>query len=73
MMKDVIMWWFIIGIVTAFINGAIRKIDADGGLLVFAWIFFWPLTALSLTIKFVNFLYNYQPLRRLKIYYLRNF
>lgn len=35
--------WFIVGIIYAIINGAVRKIDTDGDwLLPFAWVTMWP-------------------------------
>jgi hypothetical protein len=43
------MWWFIIGIINAFINGAIRKIDTDGNmLLAWGWVVFWFMTPIGL-------------------------
>jgi hypothetical protein len=38
------MIWFIGGIVYAFVNGAIRKIDTDGDwLLPLGWVLLWPM------------------------------
>jgi hypothetical protein len=37
--------WLIIGVIYAFINGAVRKIDTDGDwLLPIAWMTLWPIT-----------------------------
>lgn len=42
-------YYFIIGIIYAIINGAIRKIDTDGDwLLSLAWIIAWPIGIASL-------------------------
>lgn len=42
-------YYFIIGIIYAIINGAIRKIDTDGDwLLPLAWIIAWPIGIASL-------------------------
>jgi hypothetical protein len=42
--ETIAMIWFIVGILYAFVNGAIRKIDTDGDwLLPIAWITLWPM------------------------------
>lgn len=68
--------YFLIGIIVCFINGAIRKIEADP-LLGFAWIIVWPMTPLGAIIKLIIYLVMavkaYQPYRRTKIYFLRKF
>jgi len=38
------MIWFIGGILYAFVNGAVRKIDTDGDwLLPLGWMMLWPI------------------------------
>lgn len=73
---DFAMWYFIFGIGTCFINGFVRKLEADG-LLAFAWFLFWFMTPIGYLAKFSEWSYNkltvYQPVRRTKIYILRNF
>ncbi len=47
-------YYFIIGIIYAIINGAIRKIDTDGDwLLPLAWIIVWPIGLTSLLVSWV--------------------
>ena len=47
-------YYFIIGIIYAVINGAIRKIDTDGDwLLPLAWIIVWPIGLASLLVGLV--------------------
>lgn len=47
-------YYFIIGIIYAVINGAIRKIDTDGDwLLPLAWIIVWPISIASLLVDWV--------------------
>lgn len=53
--ESVIMWYLILGILTAFINGAVRKIEADA-LLGFAWILVWPLTPIGFMAKGISYL-----------------
>lgn len=44
-------YYFIIGIIYAIINGAIRKIDTDGDwLLPLTWIIAWPIGFASLLV-----------------------
>lgn len=44
-------YYFIIGIIYAIINGAIRKVDTDGDwLLTFAWVIAWPIGLISLLV-----------------------
>ncbi len=47
-------YYFIIGIIYAVINGAIRKVDTDGDwLLPLAWIIVWPVGLASLLVGWV--------------------
>lgn len=42
--ETIAMIWFIVGVLYAFVNGAIRKIDTDGDwLLPIAWVTLWPM------------------------------
>jgi ABC-type polysaccharide/polyol phosphate export permease len=70
------LFYFFSGLVVCVINGAVRKIEADG-LLALAWILLWPFTPIGYICRGTEWLYNkikhYQPLRRLRIFYLRNF
>ena len=68
--------YLVLGVVTAFINGAVRKLEADA-LLGLVWVVCWWMTPLALLVTLVIHTYRalkaYQPLRRTKIYFLRNF
>ena len=47
-------YYFIIGIIYAVINGAIRKVDTDGDwFLPLAWIIVWPIGIASLLVGWV--------------------
>lgn len=41
-------FYFLVGVVYCFINGAVRNIDPDDYLLAFVWIVFWPICFLAL-------------------------
>lgn len=75
-MRDFAMWYFILGILVTIYNGAVRKIEADA-LLGFAWFLVWPLTPIvaivSAIARFLVMVYNYQIIRRTRIYLLRKF
>lgn len=76
--KEFWMWYFIIGILSGVINGAIRKIETHGDMfLPWAWVLFWFMTPIGFIAKGIEFIYNkikyYQPLRRFRIYILRKF
>ncbi len=48
---QIAMWYFIIGISYALVNGFIRKLDTDGDyMLGFVWVTLWPLAFASLFI-----------------------
>jgi len=68
--------YFLIGIIIAIINGAVRKIEADP-LLGLAWILIWPMTPLGALVRLIIYVVMavraYQPYRRTKIYFLRKF
>lgn len=74
--ETIAMWYFIIGITTALINGYIRKIETDP-LLTLTWVLAWWMTPIALTsvlfVYFYNLIKGYQPYRRAKIYFLRKF
>jgi hypothetical protein len=70
--EDFAMWYFIIGLSNCILNGAFRKIEADA-LLGLAWFIVWPLTPIGAIARLGEWLYNYQPFRRTKIYLLRKF
>jgi len=71
-----IILYLAIGMVTALVNGAVRKIEADA-LLGFVWILCWWMTPLAFIIRFINYVYEavkaYQPCRRSRLYFLRKF
>ncbi len=49
-----IFWYVIIGLIYTLINGFVRKLDTEGDwMLVFVWIFMWPVAFLAL---FINYL-----------------
>lgn len=70
------MWYLILGIFTAIINGFVRKMEAEP-LLGLTWILAWWMTLIALIVRAVCYLYksldNYQVVRRVKIFILRNF
>jgi ABC-type polysaccharide/polyol phosphate export permease len=70
------LFYFLFGVLICFINGAVRKLEGDA-LLAFAWFLFWPFTPIGYICRGAETLYNkikyYQPLRRIRILYLRNF
>lgn len=70
------MWYSVFGVLVVILNGAVRKLDHDM-LLAFAWFVCWWMTPLALFIKLMEKLHSvtetYQPLRRLKIFFNRNF
>lgn len=74
--EDFAMWYFIFGILTTILNGAIRKLEADA-LLGLAWFLVWPLTPIGAIARLITFayerIYHYQPIRRTRIYLLRKF
>lgn len=68
--------YFLVGMIVCFINGYVRKIEADP-LLGFTWIIAWPMTPLGnlvlLIVNIIRKIRHYQPIRRTKIFILRNF
>jgi len=68
----------LIGLVNCLINGFVRKLEThDSPLFGFMWILAWWLTPIGFIAKGVEWVFNklkaHQPLRRLRIYYLRHF
>ena len=54
-------YYFIIGIIYAFINGAVRKIDTHGDMLLpLVWIILWPVGLLALITEKVVKLFKKQ-------------
>ena len=51
------MWYLIFGLITAVINGAVRKIEADA-LLGFAWIIVWPMTPIGMMMDGISYLFR---------------
>ncbi len=53
---SILFWYFIFGLITTLINGAIRKIEADA-LLGFVWFLCWWMTPITLILRGLYFLY----------------
>lgn len=48
-------FYFLIGLIYAIINGAVRQIDTDGDwFLAVVWIILWPIGILSLIAAFIQ-------------------
>ena len=57
--EKMLMWYFIIGLVYAVYNGAVRKVETEGDfLLPMVWVLLWPLGFLSLTVLGISKLFN---------------
>lgn len=70
--------YFVLGLINCLINGFIRKLEThDSPLFGLMWFLLWPFSIIGYMARIIEWTYNklksYQPLRRLRIYYLRHF
>lgn len=74
--ENIIGTYLFIGLIVCIINGYFRKMEGDG-LLGLVWILAWPMTPLGnlvlLIVNIIRRIRKYQPIRRTKIFILKNF
>lgn len=52
--SNILFWYVLVGIIYTLINGFVRKLDTDGDMMiVFVWIFMWPIAFLALIIRYL--------------------